>query len=169
VESASVLEHELAELHPLSFGWALSCCRYDRVEAEEVLQTSYLKILSGRARFDRRSSFKTWLFGVIRRTAAEARKRHLLARIFLARMKRYRPERAEVPPGPSGDPSVVSLLRGLARRQREVLELVFYQDLSLREAAAVMGVSLGSARVHYHRGKENLREALAARPRRGAG
>ncbi|HYV65187.1 MAG TPA: RNA polymerase sigma factor [Myxococcales bacterium] len=168
MENASVLEHELAELHPLSFGWALSCCRYDRVEAEEVLQTSYLKILSGRARFERRSSFKTWLFGVIRRTAAEARRRHLLARIFLARMERLRPERAEVP-GPSGDPSVVSLLRGLARRQREVLELVFYQDLSLREAAAVMGVSLGSARVHYHRGKENLREALAGRPRRGAG
>src|SRR6266851_1227573 len=128
VENASSLQHELADLHPKSFGWALACCRYDRNDAEEVLQTSYLKVLSGRARFDRRSRFKTWLFGVIRRTAQETR-----------------------------------------RRQLEVLELVFYQDLSIQEAAAVMRVSLGTARVHYERGKKNLREALARRGRRGTG
>ncbi len=168
VENASSLEHELADLHPQSFGWAVACCSYDRIEAEEVLQTSYLKVLSGRARFDRRSSFKTWLFGVIRRTAAEARRRRLLARIFLARMERYQPQ-ATTPAETSGAPAVLPLLRRLAPRQREVLELVFYQDLSIREAAAVMGVSLGSARVHYHRGKENLRVALAEQRRRGAG
>lgn len=168
VENASCLEHQLADLHPKSFGWAVACCRYDRFEAEEVLQTSYLKVLSGRARFDGRSSFKTWLFGVIRRTAAEARRRRLLGRLFLARWEHLRPQ-ATTAPEPPGDPEVVQLLRGLAARQREVLELVFYQDLSIREAAAVMNVSLGSARVHYHRGKENLREALARRGRRGAG
>jgi RNA polymerase sigma factor (sigma-70 family) len=163
VESASSLEHELANLHPQSFGWAVACCGYDRIEAEEVLQTSYLKVLSGRARFDRRSTFKTWLFGVIRRTAAEARRRRLL----FARMEREPPEAA--PPAEAwGPPAVLPLLRRLAPRQREVLELVFYQDLSIREAASVMGVSLGSARVHYHRGKENLRKALAEQGRRGA-
>ena len=50
VEDAFSLKNQLATLHPKSFAWAMACCRYDRVEAEEVLQTSYLKILSGRAR-----------------------------------------------------------------------------------------------------------------------
>ena len=43
------IQRSLAELHPASAGWALSCCRWDREEAEEVLQVTYLKILDGRA------------------------------------------------------------------------------------------------------------------------
>ena len=166
MENASSLRRELADLHPKSFGWALACCRYDRLEAEDVLQTSYLKVLSGRARFDGRSSLKTWLFGVIRRTASEARRRRLFGRLLLGRMEQLRPDPVAQPVETSSDREIASLLRGLAPRQREALELVFYQDLSIQEAALVMRVSLGAARVHYQRGKDKLRTALA---RRGEG
>ena len=54
------LTQEIERLHPASFSWALSCCRRDREEAEEVVQASYLKLLSGQARFAGRSSFKTF-------------------------------------------------------------------------------------------------------------
>src|SRR6266576_4573715 len=69
---------ELERLNGCSFGWALSCCRRDATEAEEVLQTVYLKILEGKARFRGESSLKTWLFAVIRKTAATEYRRRLL-------------------------------------------------------------------------------------------
>jgi RNA polymerase sigma-70 factor, ECF subfamily len=160
------VERCLEELHPTSAGWALSCCRWDREEAEEVLQMTYLKILDGRARFDGRSSFKTWLFGVIRRTAAERRRGRWLRSMAGLRWRDGQPS-----PLPSPTPesllgasetsrSLRAALQTLPARQREVLHLVFYQDLTVEEAARVLGISLGSARPHYHRGKAGLQERL---------
>jgi RNA polymerase sigma factor (sigma-70 family) len=158
---------QLAALHLESLGWARSCCRQDAEEAENVLQAVYLKIVEGRALFDGRSALRTWLFAVIRKTAAEERRRRLFQRLALGRQ----PERAPSPtPTPSPEQAAYlaevrtsfrELVGRLPRRQSEVLQLVFYHDLSLAEAAAVMDVSLGSARTHYERGKRRLRAAMA--------
>jgi RNA polymerase sigma factor (sigma-70 family) len=138
------------------------------MEAEDVLQTVYLKILQGRARFDGRSAFRTWLFAVIRRTAADERRRHWLRRLGLATFTREQATApaAAAPAKPFEKTERQSLfqtaLARLPRRQQDVLHLVFYQDMSIQEAAGIMGVSLGSARTHYERGKSRLRELLSA-------
>src|SRR5256714_2215285 len=72
------LERELERLHPESWGWALACCARDQELAEDVLQSAYLAVLSGRARFNGGSTLKTWVFGVIRWTARTERRRRLL-------------------------------------------------------------------------------------------
>ena len=156
------LKAELERLHPASFGWALSCCRQNRSEAEEVLQMVYLKILQGKAVYRGESKLQTWLFAVIRKTAISEQRKQLLRSL-----------NSIVSPGTRADAEPESefersemqrrfqeALAELPARQRETLHLVFYQDLSLSEAAEVMSVSVGSARRHYERGKKRLREAL---------
>jgi len=148
------LERALAEVHQAAFAWALSCCRWDRAEAEDVLQMSYLKVLDGSARFEGRASFKTWLFAVVRRTA-RGRWRSWLA-LRARALSAPPPAEASVPEASLDGPRVRAALGALSARQREVLELVFFHDLSVEEAAGVMGVSAGAARQHYARGKANL-------------
>jgi RNA polymerase sigma factor (sigma-70 family) len=156
------LKAELERLHQASFGWALNCCAHNRAEAEEVLQTVYLKILQGRAVYRGESKLQTWLFAVIRKTAvSERRKRVLRTLINVQRTDDRASSNPEVELERSEMQQRFQLaVARLPARQRETLHLVFYQDLSLSEAAEVMNISIGSARRHYERGKKRLREAL---------
>jgi RNA polymerase sigma-70 factor (ECF subfamily) len=170
--SAELTREELEALlerhHEASFGWAMSCSDWNDADAEDVLQTTYMKVISGRARFGGRSAFRTWLFGVIRQTAREHARR---ARSHRTRAELLSVEMAATEPVAAGADRTVELadrsraltdaLAQLPDRQKEVLLLVFYQDLTIREAAEVMEVSLGSARVHYERGKKKLRGILS--------
>ena len=153
---------DLVAHHAASWGWALACTAGDRDEAESVLQTSYLRILDGSARFDGRSGFRTFLFGVIRNVAASRRRRRLLEGVLFLRLLSGPP-----PAGDSSDPraddeafAVRQALSRLAGRQREVLHLVFYEDMTIEEASKVLGIGVGSARTHYERGKRRLRAML---------
>ena len=155
------LRAKLEELHTASFGWALSCCRQNYAEAEEVLQTVYLKILQGKARYDGGSKLQTWLFAVIRNTAISERRKTLVRLISapplenkVAARSQIELERSEM------QQRFLEALQSLPARQRETLHLVFYQELTLSEAAEVMKISIGSARQHYERGKKRLRDLL---------
>ena len=181
------LKRQLERAHGDCFGWAMACCGRDRDDAEEVLQTVYLTVLDGRARYDGRSTFRTWLFGVIRRTAASERRKVWLRGLLLERevgsgerdagsgLEREagsgKREAGVMAPDPFVAPDAEvehesrrdglrRALAHLAARQREVLQLVFYHDMTVEEAAAVMGVGVGSARTHYARGKARLATLL---------
>jgi RNA polymerase sigma-70 factor (ECF subfamily) len=164
--SVEELEPQLEALHRASFAWAARCCGGNRDEAEDVLQTTYLKLLEGRARYSGRSSFKTWLFGVIRKTAADQRRRRALRERLLGLFGRTQPQRE--PPAPpdeiiaSGEnrQRLVGALERLSPRQAQIVDLVFAHELSVADAAGVLGISVGSARTHYHRAKQQLADLL---------
>ena len=59
----------LEALHGQLYGWALSRCGYDDATAEDLMQQAYVEVLSGRARFDKKSSLKTFMFGIVQNLA----------------------------------------------------------------------------------------------------
>lgn len=170
------MERELADtleaLHADAFGWALHCCAGDHSRAEEVLQNAYLKIAQGRTHHAGTSSFRTWWFGVIRFTAHEEFRRQRYRESLLGKLwMQVSGDSHDSRPSPSRqvelDEQTMQLRAALAQlptRQAEVLHLVFYHDLSLSEAAAVMKIGLGSVRQHYERGKSRLRSLLEPHP-----
>ena len=161
----AALQSLMEEHHDESYRWALGCCRYDKELAAEVLQTVYLKILEGRARFQGRSQFKTWIFSVIRNTTVDLQRKHLRRLRLLQNVEQL----GAPPPVPDHEQVearsrlLVGALDQLSDRQRSVLLLVFYHEMTIEEAAMALEVSLGTARTHYERGKSRLRQILEPR------
>ena len=161
------LEQDLASFHPKSYGWAMACCRGDRDAAEDVLQTAYLRAIEGRARFNGHSSSRSWFFGVVKVVAAERRRKRATRVSALSRWFEGRPADAPEPTPEAVSANVQSAIRlramleQLSTRQRDLLHLVFYQELTIEQAAEILGISLGSARTHYQRGKAKLKTMLS--------
>ena len=56
--------------------------------------------------------------------------------------------------------SVLAALKALPARQREVVVLRYYADLSEAQIAAAMGISRGAVKAHTSRAKGSLRAIL---------
>jgi RNA polymerase sigma-70 factor (ECF subfamily) len=90
-----------------------------------------------------RRTLKTWLFAVIRRTAAARQRSRWLRELRFV----FYDVSSVADDHESADSeetsALVRALSRLARRQREVIELVFYHELTIEEAAVVAGVRCG--------------------------
>jgi RNA polymerase sigma-70 factor, ECF subfamily len=95
-----------------------------------------------------------WLYAVARNTLANERRRRA--------RHAYVPVDVERQPEPVGDPVLATAFGGLSDADREVLRLVAWEGLSLRDAATVLGCSAVACRVRYHRAKSRLAARLAA-------
>jgi RNA polymerase sigma factor (sigma-70 family) len=61
---------------------------------------------------------------------------------------------------PPSDDGLLPTLAGLPKKQRAVLVLRYYEDMSDEEIAAVLGVSRGTVRSHASLGLAKLRTTL---------
>ncbi len=161
VNNPHVSRSALEAMHGQVFGWALSRCDFDQATAEDLVQQAYVELLTGKARFDGQSSLKTFVFGVVQNLSRN-RYRRLAARMRL--LGKVAPEAgADVvqPHEPAEHDELWQAVQALPARQRDIVELVFCRDMTIEEAAAVMGVSTGTGRVHYDRAKKTLKGRLA--------
>lgn len=161
VNNPHVSRSALEAMHGQVFGWALSRCEFDQATAEDLVQQAYVELLTGKARFDGQSTLKTFVFGVVQNLSRN-RYRRLAARMRL--LGKVAPDAgADVvqPHEPAEHDALWQAVQALPARQRDIVELVFCRDMTIEEAAAVMGVSTGTGRVHYDRAKKTLKGRLA--------
>lgn len=140
-----------------SFGRELlrTCFAYleDEALAEDALQETFLRAWCAWDRFEGRCSEKTWLTGIAMNVC-----RSMLRKkrpIFLADL----PECADMAPEPS-DGTVLRAIHGLKPKYREVVLLYYYQELSQREIAQALHLSVPNVSARLCRGREMLRKAL---------
>lgn len=137
--------------------------RYVKTEADakDVTQRTFVKALAALGRFRADASFRTWLY----RIAINASINHLRDRRRDQRRREAEPDAAADGPVDLDRGRRSAALRaavtGLPPRQRMVLELRVFDDLTFREVAELCGISENAAKVSFHHAVAKLREKLS--------
>jgi RNA polymerase sigma-70 factor (sigma-E family) len=135
----------------------------DAAAAEEITQDAFVAVHHAWPRLRDYSKALSYL-----RQSVVNRSRSLIRHRAVA--DKHTPEPA--PDSPGADQvafgilersDVITALRGLPDRQREVLVLRYYADLSEAEIAKAMGISQGAVKSHSSRAISTLRKTLEPR------
>jgi RNA polymerase sigma-70 factor (ECF subfamily) len=137
----------------------------DREEARDASQEVFLRAFRGLRRWRFEARVGTWLFRLTLNVCRELRRRRLSERLKQSRFLRLvwptRQSEAEHPA--RGDTAGVGrLVDGLPPRQKEVVLLRVYQELSVAETAAVLGVPEGTVKSNFFKAMGTLRARLTA-------
>lgn len=135
----------------------------DQGLAEEILQDTFVAIWRSAARFEGRSTARTWLIGIARRQAHN-------------RLRRYEPmhadeaeltELATPDPGPENAAllratrdELIAAIGRLSLVHREALALAVDQGLTSQEIADVLNIPIGTAKSRLRDAKRALRALL---------
>lgn len=103
---------------------------------------------------------RLWMYGVARNTLARfERSRRRRSRLF-SRLSSQPDAVAPTIDLSSSHPEVTNAVTHLPKREREVVQLVYWDGLSQDEAATVTGCSANALRIRLHRAKKRLSRRL---------
>lgn len=136
----------------------------DRAGAEDVVQDAFASLYAGWDRLRDQDAAVGYLHRTVVNGVRSRQRRRVVA-------DRFRP----APPpdvrsaedallAASPGPAVVAAVQALPRREREVVLLRHYLDLSERQTAEALGLRPGSVKAYGSRGLDRLRAALSDQP-----
>jgi RNA polymerase sigma-70 factor (ECF subfamily) len=134
-------------------------------DVEDVVQEVLLSVHAVRATYDPARPLMPWLSAIVRHRLADAGRRHVrqgaheigvddLDVTFQTPVTNSREETF-------GDPDALAqAIQALPPGQRQAVELLKLRELSLKEASALTGMSIGALKIATHRAIASLRRAL---------
>ncbi len=146
-----------SELYAMFHGrvWAYAARRVGAPAADDVAAETFL--IAWRRFSDLPADPLPWLYGVarnivLRQRASQTREDGTRAALAL--------ERPLAPPAES-DPRLVEAWRRLSDSDRELLALIAWEELKVKEAAGVLGIAPAVFSVRLHRARKRLERHLA--------
>jgi RNA polymerase sigma-70 factor (ECF subfamily) len=138
------------------FRFAMSIVRRTHL-AEDVLQETMIVVWKRAKTFKGSSKVSTWILGIARNLA------------FNLLRKEKRGDRLPEEKAAERNPAkqietavqVERALQTLPDHHREVMHLVFYEDMNLREAAEVLGIPEGTVKSRMHHARKALAKELS--------
>jgi RNA polymerase sigma-70 factor (ECF subfamily) len=174
VSMDSEVRKKLTELMPQLRLRALRLCR-DRDTADDLLQETALRALSFESSYQRDTNVKAWLYQILFSVFVTRCRRRRRNGRFLAEHAAdptlWCGDREAARPNEGLSPPVERAIQALPAHFGQVVVLVDLRELSYGEAAAELGVPIGTVMSRLHRGRRLLAGKLdrdGAAPRREA-
>jgi len=134
-------------------------------DIDDLVQDILLSVHASRAAYDPSRPFLPWLGAIARNRMADHARRHARRAAHEVSSEQspetFPVEDANMPVNGYGDAEALArAMTKLPDSQRQAIELMKLREMSLREAAAAAGTSVGALKVSVHRGISALRRAL---------
>lgn len=136
-------------------------------DVEDLVQDILLSLHAARSTYNPARPFLPWLMAIGRNRMADGARRYARRatnEVMSDRLPETFPaEDTNMLLGRYGDAEALTqAMADLPPGQRQAIELLKLRELSLKEASAVSGTSIGALKVAVHRGIAALRKALGA-------
>lgn len=163
---AKALEKLFARNQTRVFRYLARVVRND-AQAEELLNEVFLGVWQGAQRYEGRSEPSTWLLSIAHNKAVSALRKK-------REVSGYDDDMAAAIEDDADSPEVTSqkldkaaqiraAMQGLSVEHREVLDLVYYQEQSVSEAAEILGIPEATVKTRMFYARKKLSELLKAR------
>jgi RNA polymerase sigma factor (sigma-70 family) len=135
-------------------------------DIEDLVQDVLLSLHAVRATYDPERPFLPWLMAIARNRLADGARRYARHSAHEVQVDElpvtFADEETNIEFDVYRDPEELrQAVQSLPRGQREAIEMLKLREMSLQEAAAASGTSVGALKVSIHRAMGTLRKALA--------
>ncbi len=130
----------------------------DRSELEDVYQDAMLALFQARHTYQPSRPLEPWLFAIARNVAADHARSYWTRARFEQLTDRI-PESAS-PEQPQPEPSLRDAMARLPEPQREAFAMLKLEGMTVEQAAARAGTSVGALKVRAHRAYKALRKII---------
>jgi RNA polymerase sigma factor (sigma-70 family) len=134
-------------------------------DREDIVQDILLSLHAARATFDPERPFIPWLMTIVHNRMVDNARRHgrrSTNEVLVDELPAHVADEGTDHDG-YGDPEALrAAVKTLPKGQRTAIELLKLREMSLKEAAAVSGMSISALKVSVHRAIKTLRASLNA-------
>ncbi|AQQ53117.1 sigma-70 family RNA polymerase sigma factor [Planococcus lenghuensis] len=143
---------------------------HDRTECEDIIQEVFTSCFKNSSRFRHEAEYKTWLTRITINKCRDHQRRWSFRNLI------YKSAIRSADMDHSAETHVIAafdsaqLARSLFRltpKFKDVLILYYYQELTMKEIAAVLDISINTVKSRLLRGKKALQEQLERSEQRG--
>jgi RNA polymerase sigma-70 factor (ECF subfamily) len=157
LDSAAALIDRLSpRLHRFFVAWSGS-----RADADDLLQETWLRIHKVRHTWRPGEQVLPWLFAIARRVRVDHYRRSI--RTTAREQELENISSIPAPPSPESNPmdGLLALLAPLSQAEREVIEMLKVEGMSLLEVARATSSTVGSVKQKVHRAYTKIRGAVS--------